>query len=82
MRALTGHAELVYGVTFSPDGTRLASASTDQSARVWAPLTGESLLAIPYPVQVYGVRFTPDGQRLATLPMDGTVRLLGAPSYH
>ncbi len=79
-RTLEGHTELVYSVDFSPDGTRIASASNDYSVRLWASDTGESLLTVPFPVQVYGARFSPDGQKLAVLPMNGTVQVLDAPA--
>jgi WD40 repeat protein len=32
---LKGHTGVVYSVSFSPDGKRLASASLDQTVKVW-----------------------------------------------
>ena len=42
---LRGHDAEVWDVEFSPDGTKLASASPDGTARVWA-LDLDDLMAI------------------------------------
>ncbi|MEB3223276.1 MAG: WD40 repeat domain-containing protein [Candidatus Sericytochromatia bacterium] len=39
--ALYGHAKGVWGLTYSPDDTELASAGLDSTIRLWRPATGE-----------------------------------------
>ena len=44
---LSGHTNAVSGVAFSPDGTRLATASADQTAKVWDVASGQEVLTLP-----------------------------------
>jgi WD40 repeat protein len=65
----------VYHVTFSPDGSRLATASADKTARLWEVASGKELARLPHEASVYHVAFSPDGSRLATASADKTARL-------
>ncbi len=61
-----GHTNSVFGIAFSADGARVATASTDQTARVWDTATGAELQRFTSPGEpVNSVAFSPDGQRLA-----------------
>jgi WD40 repeat protein len=63
-------------VAFSRDGRLLATASTDLTARVWDPATGEHLRTLTgHASGVWGVAFSPDGLLLATTSDDNTARL-------
>jgi WD40 repeat protein len=54
-------------VAFSPDGRRLASASQDQTVRVWDLGTGQAVLVLKgHTDTVWAVAFSADGERLAT----------------
>jgi len=75
-RALTGHEDYVVGVAFSPDGTRLATASFDNTARLWDLPIGKCVhILAGHTEPVNGVAFSPDGTHLATASFDNTARL-------
>ncbi len=63
----TAHAQVVFRAAFSPDGTRLATASADHTVKVWDAATGKDLLTLQgHTTTVYDVGFSPDGKRLVS----------------
>jgi WD40 repeat protein len=78
-KVFPGHTEPIGELTFSPDGTRLASTSYDGTVRLW-PLSDGSPGSPAQMLQghagpVYAAAFSPDGRTLATGGHDGAVRL-------
>ena len=70
-------------MAFSPDGHRLATASGDNTVRVWDADTGQPLgdPLTGHTDSVSSVAFSPDGHRLATASDDNTVRLWPASAF-
>lgn len=74
--ALAGHTARVWGITFSPDGTRIATASEDKTVKIWDIKSQEILHNLRgHREGVLDVAFSPDGKRLATASQDNTVRV-------
>ncbi|MFN9555130.1 MAG: toll/interleukin-1 receptor domain-containing protein [Dolichospermum sp.] len=87
LHELKGHQEVVYSVnvsvssvsfssvSFSPDGKTIATASRDNTARLWN-LQGELLHELKgHQSIVFSVSFSPDGKTIATASWDNTARL-------
>ncbi|MFO0852553.1 MAG: serine/threonine-protein kinase [Gemmataceae bacterium] len=73
---LSAHAQTVEALAFSPDGTHLATGSTDKTVRVWDWRTGQ-LVHTMADAQgaIRGLAFSPDGRTLAIAGDDRAVRL-------
>jgi WD40 repeat protein/DNA-binding winged helix-turn-helix (wHTH) protein len=70
------HEGAVAGVTFSPDGQRILSASYDHTARIWNAADGRLLATLQgHTNKLTEADFSPDGQRIVTASFDHTARI-------
>src|SRR5438132_244392 len=74
-----GHSAGVMEVAWSPDGTRLASASNDGTVQVWGAANGGHVYAYRgHADRVNAVAWSPDGTRIASGSDDDTVQVWDA----
>ena len=79
-RLITLRAQLATGgkvrAVLSRDGTRVATASDDHTARVWDGATGRPLTPpLEHDDEVNQAAFSPDGARIVTAANDGSARI-------
>ena len=73
------HGDGVLWAAYSPDGSRLATASEDMTARIWDATTGAPITPpLHHRHQVCSLDLSPDGRRLATCSEDGIARVWDA----
>ena len=73
---LVGHSALVTSAGFSPDGTKVVSASDDRILRLWDVATGECEQTLQgHSSRVNSARFSPDGTKLVSASGDNTLRV-------
>ncbi|KAG8775190.1 hypothetical protein FRC15_000715 [Serendipita sp. 397] len=77
---LRGHSREIFGVSYSPDGRYIASASRDETIRIW---DAESGVTIGEPLKghtdsVNCIAYSPDGHHIASGSDDKTIRIWDA----
>ncbi len=74
-RVLARHDSGVFGAAVSPDGTRVATAAEDRTARIWDLATGAELFRLEHPGDPETIDWSPDGRVIATGCDDDVCRL-------
>jgi tetratricopeptide (TPR) repeat protein len=79
LRGHTNWVRPVSSASFSPDGTRIVTASQDGTARVWDAKTGAEALTLQgHTGWVQSASFSPDGTRIVTASGDKTAKVWDA----
>jgi WD40 repeat protein len=81
LQTLEGHSGVVRSVAFSHDSARLASASWDNTVKIWDASSGACLQTLKgHSSYVNSVAFSHDSARLASASYDSTVKIWDASS--
>jgi WD40 repeat protein len=76
LQTLEGHSSGVHSVAFSHDSARLASASDDNTVKIWDTSSGECLQTLEgHSSGVHSVAFSHNSARLASASRDYTVKI-------
>jgi WD40 repeat protein len=79
LAVLRGHDNRVESAAFSPDGTRIVTASDDKTARIWDAKTAREIIVLRgHHAVVESAAFSPDGTRVVTASWDKTARIWDA----
>src|SRR5262245_24084904 len=74
-----GHDSCVNSADFSPDGSRIVTASWDKTARIWDAASAKEIAVLRgHDSFVYSAAFSPDGSRIVTASWDKTARIWDA----
>ena len=81
LAVLRGHQGGVLAASYSPDGSRVVTASDDDTARIWDATSGDEVAALRgHEKWLASAAFSPDGSRVVTASADHTARIWDATS--
>lgn len=79
----TGHPKFITRIRYSPDGTKVASASMDKTIQIWNPSTGECLSTLRgHSLGVTDIMFSSDGSIIMSASEDGNIKMWDANSFN
>jgi hypothetical protein len=77
--ARLGGDGVIHSAAFSPDGSRIVTASFDKTARIWDAVTAKEIAVLRgHDEYVTSAAFSPDGRTVVTASADGTARIWDA----
>lgn len=81
IQIIDGHTQVIRAIAYSPDGSRIASASEDQSIRIWKAIGGALLNVLEgHSGPVHSVVFSSNGSLVASGSSDKSIRIWDASS--
>jgi WD40 repeat protein len=76
---LSGHGAYVKSANYSPDGTRIVTASYDKTVRIWDARIGAPIAVLSgHGQKVMSAAYSPDSAHIVTASMDKTARIWDA----
>jgi WD40 repeat protein len=81
VKTFTQHKSKINTLEFSPDGALLASASNDQTSRVWRLNSGVNVSTFLHKGSVKAAAFSSDGKLIFTAGQDKTIRVWQVSSF-
>ncbi|ABW29586.1 WD40 domain-containing protein [Acaryochloris marina] len=75
LQTFPAHKDTIYNIQLNPQKNLIATASRDETVKLWNYKGEQQALLKGHTGAVYTVRFSPDGQLLMTTSEDGTARL-------
>ena len=75
----SNHTDKIRSVAWSPDGTRIASASEDMTVQVWEAMWGSPILTYrKHSNRINGVAWSPDSTHIVSASSDKTAQIWNA----